>query len=213
MKKIVYFVGAYGSGKTTGTEYAWGKSLSEAADSLLEDSAVLYFIKKINPTDPYTLDIFMLMQYYYRIKRSIEKGFHPIFVDGHPLLPGIYLRAVFEMESGLTVSLRDLMEFGKLKYKMWKETQDMFSDWEQTIVYINLPLEDNWDFITKRYEERKDGFPAEADVDWLRSIRRILHSEIYHEVKELYDCKLIEVKSIKELNELNFDIPYPLQGG
>ena len=96
---------------------------------------------------------------------------------------------------------------------MWKETQDMFMDWEQTIVYINLPLEDNWDFVNKRYEERKEGFPTESDVDWLRTIRRILHSEIFHEVKELYDCKLIEVKSIEELNELNFDVPYPLQGG
>ena len=212
-KKIIYFVGAYGSGKTTATIKS--QALYNASASIIEDASILNVIKRLSPDYLLELEHFILMTYYQRLAEKIDEDHRYIFVDGHPLLPMMYLRTDFEVFSGYAVSLAHLLRFGKMRFSMWKQTQDLFKDYKQYIIYINLPMEEHVKIVEDRFSQREIDFPMENDIERLKAVRRVIHSEIHHIGEELYGCEVHEVDSMKKINELvrRIVFEYPLTGG
>lgn len=212
MKKIIYFVGCYGCGKTTAVKKFGLKTAR--SDIIIEDKTTLDIVKQVKIKNMPIIENYMLMSYYSRILSSVNQGTDYIFVDGHPLLMSIYLRANFELENGVDVTLRDLLEFGRIKFQMWKITKDLLRDYDQEIIYINLPINENYELVEQRFPEREKDFPFEIDTDWFKAIRRVLHSEIYHIGTEMYGCSITEINSLEQLDSLSFGVPnQPLPGG
>jgi len=211
MKKIIYFVGAYGCGKSTTVERLVNKTTR--SDCMLEDKSILDMIKKVKIHNMALIENYVLMTYYYRLLEKLNEDIDYLFVDGHPIIMMIYLRANFELENGMDVNLKDLLDFGRIRFQMWKLTKDLFRGIEQEIVYINLPFEKHYDLVYNRYDSRKEDFPLEDDPDWFAAVRRVLNSEIYHIGREMYGCSITEINSLEQLDALNYGLPYPLHGG
>ena len=211
MKKIIYFVGAYGCGKSTTVERLVNKTTR--SDCILEDKPVLDMIKQVKIHNMPLIENYVLMTYYYRILEKLNEDIDYLFVDGHPILMMIYLRANFELENGMDVNLKNLLNFGRIRFQMWKLTKALFMAIEQEIVYINLPFEKHYDLVYKRYDSRREDFPLEDDPDWFAAVRRVLNSEIYHIGREMYGCSITEINSLEQLDSLNYGLPYPLHGG
>jgi len=212
MKKIIYFVGAYGCGKSTAVKNLASKTTRSA--SILEDKPILDMLKQVKIKNMPIIENYVLMSYYYRILEKLDDDVDYLFIDGHPIIMMIYMRANFELENGMDVNLKELLDFGRIRFQMWKITQDLFRGIEQEIVYINLPFEKHYDLVYNRYAARKVDFPLEDDPDWFSAIRRVLHSEIYHIGREMYGCSITEINSLEQLEALQFGIPnYPLPGG
>lgn len=203
MKKIIYFVGAYGCGKTTSTlKYA---NQIPNSTYILEDKTMIEMMKRIKMKNAPLIDTFIIMTYYYRIIKKIFSENDALFVDGHPLLSMIYLRANFELLNGLDVNMRDLFDFARIRFQMNKLTQDLFEGIDQEIIYINLPFDVHFDQVYERLiddEDRYENFPMEDDIDWFTAIRRILHSEIFDLGSKLYNCKVTEVNSLEEIDKI-----------
>jgi len=198
-KQVYYLIGAYGCGKTSTV-----RKISEERDDIhpiLEDGIILDFMKTENI---YLRSCVYLPIYMYRIKEAIEKTDKPIILtDGHPMVSMFYLKCFFEMESGLTVDIRDLMYFGRLHNNLVRQMDRMFLENPQTIIHVELPYAKHWDMVLNRLKEEDERyFTEEADEYYLRSIRRVFsdHARIYAE--EMYHAAYIKVDNLEIIKNL-----------
>lgn len=199
-QKINYFVGPYGCGKTTMV-----KNLNYEYKSnwihVEEDEDMIFFLKQ--PKILY-MELFYLYTLFYKIKRAMteaEIGYVNIIVDGHPLNALVYGRLFFEIEHGQTLSFPEWGMINKAHTQLYQYAyrSKMFDKYDQTIYYINIPYEENWNNIVKRGRTDMNEFD-----EWkLINLRRIMHQEIYS-LADYYKCALKEVKSLEELNKVKF---------
>jgi len=203
--KINYFVGPYGSGKTTlitrlhrESKYMWNIEL--------EDTPMIDFLKNPDVKDRQS---FYINVCYYKLNKAIDdfyrtlsmcNQFRGILFDGHPLLGLIYARTFFEMEMGKTISYPEWGLLNRQHTRLYKfvEKQGFLDDFDQTIYYINIPFDENWKNVIKRGREDTD----EIDEWYLMNLRRILHQEIYS-LADYYNTQLIELNSLEEINNLS----------
>lgn len=204
MKKIIYFVGAYGCGKTHKVSQMEAK-YKDKAFYLYEDDAMLFFLKN---QDKYIRQQFYLYTMYYRLEKLFQAlNKHDVnlgFVDGHPLLNLVYGRTFFEVDNGHTFNFHELSQVSKAHSRMHQYVRKKWyftTNIKHHLVYINLPLEENLENILER---KREGFilNREIDPDYLLAVRRILNSEIFH-LKDFYHSTLHELKSRNELDSFN----------
>jgi len=202
--KINYFVGPYGSGKTSLITQLRKKS-KHIWHICLEDEPMIAFLKNPDVKDRQS---FYLNVSFYKLKKAIDdfcrsysvyKELRGILFDGHPLLGLIYARTFFELEQGATISYPEWGILNRQHTRLYKYVlkEGLLDNFKQTIYYINLPFDENWFNILERNRLDTD----EIDEWYLENLRRILHQEIYG-LADYYHCELIELKSMKELNEL-----------
>jgi len=198
--KINYFVGPFGSGKTSLI-----KRLVQDNPRLLlsyEDETMISFLKNPSVKDRQS---FYLNVSFYKLKRVIDNfwklqpAYKEILYDGHPLLALIYARTFFEIEYGKSISFPEwgLLNRQHARLFFFAEKIDMFKDLEQTIYYLNIPFDDNWGNVLKRGRRDSD----EIDEGYLLNLRRILHQEIYS-LADYYGCRLVELNTKQELDNL-----------
>jgi len=203
MKKVIYFIGAYGCGKTTKVLSLRRKS-KEKARILTEDDYMLTFLKM---PDKFLRQQFYLFTMYYRLHKAIEELLEDdkaevLLVDGHPLLNLVYGRVFFEMYNGLTLNYLQLTEISKAHWHMneFAKKTGIFEGLEQTLCYIDLPFDVNMGMIYDRNRNGRYGNPEEIDEDFLLLIKRVLSSEITY-LSQMYRASVVNINSIKELDE------------
>ena len=204
MKKIIYFVGAYGCGKTSAVE-RMQKLYEDKAFYVYEDDAMLFFLYN---QDKYIRQQFYLHAMYYRIEKALQgMKKHDVditFVDGHPLLNLVYGRTFFEIDNGHTFNYHELTQISKAHSRMHQYVRKKWyfnKDLKHYIVYINLSLDENMDNVLKR-NRHDNPVVNEVDPDYLLAVRKILQSEIFH-LKDFYHSTLHEIKTRDELDAFN----------
>jgi len=145
MKTVIFFVGAYGCGKThivkRLAEQYKGKSIS-----MVEDEAMLFFLKS---KDKYMSSHFYLFSTYYKLKKTldylIEGDCDYAFIDGHPLSNLVYGRTFFELDDGHTFNFYEMSQCAKMHSRMHQycKRNGMYEDLvgnqlRQILVYIDL---------------------------------------------------------------------------
>lgn len=198
-KQIIYLIGAYGCGKTTAV-----KNIAEKrADifPIIEDKTTLHFLQSKNIT---LRSHFYMPVYFYRIKKAIEETEKPIIlVDGHPMIPFFYMQCFFEMEGGHTVTIRDILNFGALHNSMVLHCQEMLMGNPQKVIHIELPIEKHWDMVLKRFVgNRMNEFGEEADIDYLKTIRRVFNQHAKMMAEEMYYAEYVKVDNLEKIEEL-----------
>jgi len=205
MKTVVYFVGAYGCGKTNIVERL-GKQYGRKAICQVEDEATLFFLKG---TDKYMTELFYLFSMYYRLRDTldvlIKLDADFAFIDGHPLNNLVYGRAFFELDDGHTFNFYEMSQCAKMHSRMHQycKRKGMYEDLtgkqlKQILVYIDLPFDVNRELILSRNRNQRY-IAGEVDEYYLLSVRRIFQSEIFH-LARYYDIqKVITIKSLEEL--------------
>ena len=202
--KINYFVGPFGCGKTS----LITRLQRESKDMWmieLEDESMIEFLKNPDVKDRQS---FYLNVSFYKLKKAIDElhrnlqycnQFRGILFDGHPLLGLIYARTFFEIELGKTISYPEWGILNRQHARLYNFIlkRGFLSNFDQTIYYINLPFNENWENVLKRNRTDTD----EMDEWYLENLKRILHQEIFN-LAEYYHTKLIEIKSREELDKL-----------
>jgi len=209
MKTVIFFVGAYGCGKTYIVDRL-GKQYGNKAVCQLEDEATLFFLKS---KDKYMAEHFYLFSMYYRLKETldilIKLNYDYAFIDGHPLSNLVYGRTFFELDDGHTFNFYEMSQCAKMHARMHQycKRNGMYEDLvgnqlRQILVYIDLPFEENRELILNR--NRNERYIAgEVDIDYLLTVRRIYQSEIFH-LARYYDIpKVITLKSKEELESFD----------
>lgn len=203
MREIYYLTGAFGCGKTTTVR----KLKSENNITLLEDESLLFLLK--NPIFHMRNMSFMITTYYnlhkaiQRLNNKESKVFKRIVVDGHPLHSWMYTKAVFELNKLLSVSEEDLQEVTKVRDNLLENTREMFQDVSQTIIFIDLPIEEHWKRVEQRHINRISDFPEELDIDYLKAVRKIFKQNILPLARDIYKCNLITVNSTEEILKMD----------
>ena len=202
--KLNYFVGPYGSGKTTLIKRLRRES-KEMWNVCLEDNSLISFIgnPEVRDRESFYIDVT-----YYKLKKAIDDFYwahsmcnqiRGILFDGHPLVGLLYARTFFEIEAGKTISFPEWGLLNRQHTRLWKfvKNQGFLNDFNQTIYYLDIPFKENWENVIKR--NRPD--IGEIDEWYLTNLRRIFHQEIFT-LAEYYNTKLVHVKSRAELSEL-----------
>ena len=202
--QINYFVGPYGSGKTTLIQNLRNKS-KQMWDISLEDESMITFLKNPEVRDRQS---FYINVTYYKLKKAIDNFYRShaicnqirgILFDGHPLLGLVYARTFFEIEAGKTITFPEWGILNRQHTRLHKFVmqEGFLDDFDQTIYYLDLPFKENWENVIKRGRTGTD----EIDEWYLENLRRILHQEIFT-LADYYHCNLIHIKSKHELDEL-----------
>lgn len=208
MKKIIFLIGVYGSGKTA-TLKRLERQFKNQGIYLCEDDSMLFFLSN---RDIYIRHQFYLYAMYYRIHKGIDDLFKKdasfLVIDGHPLLNLAYGQSFLELQntsnySELTkISKHELTMISKFHQQMqdFANIKRMYEDLEQILVYINLPFDVNAKLVNKRGRGTIWGV---VGTDFLITLRKVLHSKIYQSVK---DARIVEINSLEELESFDPNI-------
>jgi len=193
-QSISYIVGAFGSGKSTAVRHLTQEI--SGVIPVLEDDDIIWFLKQPNILN---MELSYLNVILYKIKKAMTEsqyGARDIVVDGHPLQALIYARTFFEIEHGQTLSFPEWGILNKAHTRLYEyiNKSKLFKGYTQTIYYLNITYEENWNNILKRGRTGMN----EMDEWYLENLRRILHQEIYG-LADYYKCELVEIKTLEEL--------------
>jgi len=196
-QRISYIVGTFGSGKSTAVKYLAGQYTSELIP-VFEDDDLIWFLKQPNILN---MELSYLNVILYKIKKAMTESQYrerDIVVDGHPLQALIYARTFFEIEHGQTLSFPEWGILNKAHTRLYEyiNRSKLFKNYTQTIYYLNVSYEQNWNNILMRGRTGMN----EMDEWYLENLRRIMHQEIYG-LADYYKCALVEVKTLEELKD------------
>jgi ABC-type multidrug transport system ATPase subunit len=197
-KKIIYFVGPSACGKTTKVktlEKTFGGYYQyitlDGYSSILDHQANSFFR---NLNDLLTISERLVKA----IQTATKTHQNTIFVDGHPILSVLKCEAVNRIYNGRIITEKQL----RIIYDTYKEIVDyinnnnIFKDFQQTIYYINISLEENLRFLQKR--EGSSEISEEMKTE-LVILRRTIHSSICKINTQFKNTKVIEVNKIQGL--------------
>jgi len=196
-QRINYFVGPYGSGKTSIVTNLANEFTTRYL-TVTEDEDMIWFFKQPSILN---MELSYLNIIFYKIKRAITNAKlskKDILVDGHPLLALIYGRTFFETEHGQTISFPEWGLLNKAHTRLYNYAykSGMFNRWDQTIYYLNIKYAQNWKNVVERGRVNMN----EQDEWYLQNLRRILHQEIYG-LAEFYKCDLEEINSLEDIKK------------
>lgn len=201
MPRIISFLGAFGSGKTTKVNNLRLK-LGDKYDYVYEDDTLIEFLKQ---SKLYFKQASFLNIVWYKFVKAmdyvlyvIKKG---IITDTHPLHGLVYAQTFFEMESGMGLNLRDLTLIQSMHFNLWKHFQHKLRLFDHTVYYINLPLQVNYDNIVNRNRPNM----GELDIDYLKHVRRNMALQLRPLAEDVYNAEVIEINTLEELDKIKIE--------
>lgn len=198
-KKIIYFVGPSACGKTTKVKTLEKKlggyyqyiTLDGFSSNLSDQPKI--FLR--NLVDILTLSERLINA----IKTAAKTHQNTIFVDGHPILSVLQCEAMYKLYNGKVITEKqlNLIRGNYVEIVNYFKHNQMFTDFQQTVYYINIPLEINLKLLLnqKKCEEISSDIKNE-----LVSSRKIIHSSIFDLVYQFDNTRVIEVNTLQGLD-------------
>ena len=206
-KKVIFLVGVFGSGKTSAIKRLERQYKNQGV-YIYEDDSMLFFLANNNITLRHQ---FYLHVMYYRIHKGIDDLLKSnasfLIVDGHPLLNLIYGQALLDSKltgkySELTkISRSELNKISKAheQIRNYAKNKGLYQKIEQTVLYVNLPLNENQQLVEKR---GRSAIWGDVGSDFLINLRKSLHNVVYQS-GILQNIKIIEIKSLEKLESFD----------
>lgn len=203
IKRIVYFVGASGCGKSTKVRRL-RQTFGNNYQYVIEDDIMANFLDQTS--------VFMKYLHYLHaiwnriiiaIKNTDLYDHKIIFIDGHPILSVIYAQALYKLHNGHLISLNDVKRLTRCHDEIirYMNKKNIFEGINQTVYYINLPLELNLELLRNRNKGLND--IDETEKKYLLTLREIIHSQIFDLVERLYKTEVVEVNTLDGLDIIN----------
>lgn len=203
IKKVFYFVGPYGSGKSSAIKKFTDKSFH----FLVEDEPLLFFLKNENL---FVRALQYLSVMWFSLTReillinSLQKESLFLLVDGHPCQPLLYSECLYNLDKGSKFSYQDLMIISRVHFVLFSHNilqQKILNDWEQIIFYLNLPKDIHWKMVSERFKSRPDFEIEESNYEYFLCLRNVFNSRIHYLASDLYNCKLVEINDLSKIED------------
>lgn len=198
MKKLISFLGAFGSGKTTAVKnlelrYKYNYEYVYEGDTILD------FLKQ---KGLYFRQSSFLNIIWYKLLSAIKNVINfdklGVITDTHPIHGLIYAQTFFEIENGIGLNLRDLSLIQSMHYNLWKHFYHKIHVFDNIVYYINLPIEINYQNV----EKRNRAHMGELDMDYLLNVRKNMDFSLRRIAESMYNAKVIEINSLEELDKI-----------
>jgi thymidylate kinase len=198
MCDIIYLVGAFGCGKTTSSKKLYERCNHKDVKLILEDETLLFFLEH---KDLFVRNVYYIPIMYYKLKKAIDKHPELIICDSHPFVSLLYGQAIYEINLDNNYSYKNIIELERLHYSIYNHAKEngLFENYNQTVIYINLPYDEHLEYVMKRFPEREKGFCEEMNINYFKAVRRVFNKSINHISKELYGCNLVEINDLNDL--------------
>lgn len=203
IKKVFFFVGPYGSGKSSVIK----KFADKSFHFLLEDDALLFFLKNENlfvRALQYLSVIWFSLTREILLINSFQNGSHFLLVDGHPCQPLLYSECLFILNKRSKFSFQDLMFISKIHFDLFSYNilqQKILNGWEQIIFYLNPPKDIHWKMISERFKSRPNFEKEESNYEYFLSLRNVFNSRLPYLASDIYNCKLVEINDLSKIED------------
>jgi len=199
-KRIIYFVGGTGCGKTTKVKKLQ-QTFRGYYQYIMHDEIISFLLSQPNV---FTRNLCYLYTLSDRIIATIENAKvshkNTIFVDGHPMLSLLYSLALFKSQNGCLITEEDLKALEGCYNEIIGYLSGYLQNFHQRIYYINLPLEVNLELIQKGSGCNE---VEENEKEEIELIRRTIHSNIFALAEQSGITKVIEVNTLMGLDIVN----------